>query len=329
MIDIHAIREKYREEMPLYDELVVYVKKILAEETRRKGVICKIEGRAKEMTSLLKKALGKKQTYNRIRDKAGVRIVATYYDSLPTLEEIVRQRFNVVRCENKKLGLSYNELGYLGIHLDVKLKESDLSGVSRWFRGRLCEIQLHTHGQNLWANISHELLYKGALPLPDDTQRSIYQLVALVELFDDQVKRARHYLMAQPGYEEAKMLSLLEKHFYRLSTRPFDGINRELSIRLITLLEQLYTAEERAGFGILMDQFVASNENILEEIFEDFAADERDNLLLSQPESLMIFERLEHAQHHLEKVWSAEFPLSLLSPLASMWGKPILDDSEL
>jgi ppGpp synthetase/RelA/SpoT-type nucleotidyltranferase len=321
--DLETLRVRYRADWPMYDRLAQRVGQLLREETRRRGIICSVEARAKEVDSLLKKALRKGYGYESIRDKAGARVVVMYYDALAIVEEIVRGRFDVHGYENKRLGMANYELGYLGIHFEVTLRADDLAQGDEDYVGQLCEIQLHTRAQNLWANVSHELLYKTSFLPPGEIQRNVYQLVTLVEIFDDYVRGAQHALLSQPRFKEAKMLSQLERWFYLFSARAFDP---ELSLQVVKALSELYTPEEIDGYGALLETFVTRHEVKLEGIYRRYAEDERAMLFLYQPESLLVFERLEHDPFRLKQRWAGVFPLDLLDDLARVWGKPVLDE---
>jgi len=70
----------------------------------------------------------------------------------------------------------------------------------------------------------------------------------------------------------------------------------------------------------LLDDFVEHNREKLEEIFRDYAEDERCNPLLFQPETLLVFERLDKDPFRLKEVWARALPLELLESLAAIWG---------
>ena len=51
-------------------------------------------------------------------------------------------------------------------------------------------------------------------------------------------------------------------------------------------------------------------------------ADDR-NPLISQPESLLVFERIEHDRFRLAERWAQALPTGMLTQMADMWGKPV------
>jgi ppGpp synthetase/RelA/SpoT-type nucleotidyltranferase len=320
MIDLEPIRERWIADRPVYTALAEHIRTLLKAELQRRGLLCSVDARPKEVASLLKKVLRKSYSapYEDIHDKAGIRVVVSFAADVATVEEVIRQRFRVERYENKTRGLDYRELGYLGVHFDVSLLEGDAAR-GEW-RGLISEIQVHTRAQNCWADVSHHLLYKPAQEAPLQVKRRIYRLMALVELFDESVQEARKVIEMLPGAPEARVLSELEQHFYQFAARPYD---RELSFDIIGALERLYDAGERDGFGELMRRFVESNHAKLVELFAAYRDDDRCNPLLFQPEALMVFERLERDPFRLREAWTASFPLLLLENLAMIWGRAV------
>ncbi|MBI4219915.1 MAG: hypothetical protein HY682_07230 [Chloroflexi bacterium] len=320
MIDLEPIRERWIAERPGYAALAEHIRTLLKPDLQRRGLLCSLDARPKEVASLLKKVLRKDYgaPYEDVHDKAGVRVIVTLADDVPAVVETIRERFEVKHFENKTLGLDYHELGYLGIHFEVALRDADVSR-GEW-RGLLCEIQIHTRAQNCWADVSHRLLYKPAQDAPVEIKRRIYRLMALIELFDETVQEARKAIRSQPGAPEAAMLADLEYHFFEFVGRPYD---RELSFAVVGAIGSTYAAAEQAGFADLMRAFVDRNREKLIELFDNYRDDERANPLLFQPESLMLFERLERDPFRLRDAWASVFPLPLLENLAAVWGHPV------
>ena len=187
-------------------------------EAYKSGIACTCDSRAKEVHSFVKKIVRKTITeqkysspYEQTPDKAGARIIVTYASDVPIIEAIVARLFDIQKHEKKQLG--HAELGYLGSHFEVTLPEAQIKPEQQDFQGKVCEIQIHTHAQNLWASVSHELLYKPAQEPPEQIQRLVYRLVALLEIFDSEVHGARQAVLSLAGFQEAGMLEHLEKHF--------------------------------------------------------------------------------------------------------------------
>lgn len=119
----------------------------MSKKTRQQKLICSIEARAKEIDSFVKKALLKSYTYNQIKDKAGVRLIVTYEEDLPAIEEIIKSAFDVIKHDSKLDNLNSNELGYIGIHFEVSLSHSSIEPIPEQYNDMICEIQLHTQAK--------------------------------------------------------------------------------------------------------------------------------------------------------------------------------------
>lgn len=322
-MDLESLREHYLHELPRYETLAKRVELVLRAVARDVGMVCRFDSRAKEVDSFLKKALVKfyADPYEEIRDKAGARVIAPFYAQVEELEWLIRERFFVEHHENKRSALSYDQLGYLGVHFEVRLRPEDLGEGEGELGELVCEIQLHTGAQSAWAEVSHDLLYKpaGGSGPSDEHQRSVYRLVAFVEVFDEEAGRARDAMMTREGFGEAWMLGALERPFARLSARGFD---RELSLRILGMLGGLYEPEELERFPGLVGDFVERTEGKLTDLFAQYREDNRRNPLLFQPETIAVFERLEANAFTLREAWNEILPEDLLDGLAAIWGVP-------
>ncbi len=317
--DLDELRQRFLDSRPQLERLRDEVRERLEAELLvrgHRGVA--LEARVKEVASFVKKALRKEYAdpWEEIRDKVGVRLTATYAESIPDLAAMVSDVLVVHHFENKRSELAPNRLDYLGSHFEASLRpgatSSDLESV-------VFEVQIHSAAEGLWASISHELLYKAADTPPSEISRSLYRLLALVELFDLEVSRARSAIMDQPGFPEAVVLRELERHFFALTAHPSDG---KLSRFVIAALRPLLSEEELANYPNVLDGFIAANREKLRSLYEDYLQDDR-NPLMSQPESLLVFERLENKFQQLPTVWSEQLPDDLLRSFSEIWGTPI------
>ena len=314
---LDRVRETWLGEIPTYQTLCGQVEAILRRAIRRRGIRCLISSRTKTIDSLLKKALKKKYAdpYNEIQDKSGVRVVCTYMDSIPAVEEVIQESFEVLRVENKALDLSYDRLGYSGIHFESKLRQEDLESCPELI-DKVCEIQLLTEGQHLWANQSHTFLYKPVIDPADPTKLAIFRLQVLLDLYDSQVAQARADVLALPGFQEAFMLEELEKHFYRFTAQEFD---RELSLYILGGLKPLFSETELAGFEELVAEFVTLRESDLIDIYKEYSGDAYRSPILFQPEAIAIFMCLERDRFSLTAAWQNVLPVEELQRLADVW----------
>jgi ppGpp synthetase/RelA/SpoT-type nucleotidyltranferase len=273
------------------------------------------------MDSLLKKALkkGYEDPYRDIQDKAGVRVVSKYLTHVPALEEIIREHFIECGYENKALGLNYDQLGYPGIHFEVKLRPEEKE-VSPELADKVCEIQLLTESQAHWADVSHDLVYKPSQDPPDPIKRRIYLQIALLEMFDEQVAQARAEALGLPGFQEAAMLEELEKQFYRFTAETYD---HELSLLILGALKPLFSEAELNRFEALVREFVNSREGDFDHLYRVQAENSNRSPLLFQPETMAIFMCLERNYSSLREAWETILPLDELLVLADVWAVDI------
>src|SRR5205807_6472472 len=108
------------------------------------------------------------------------------------------------------------------------------------FRGLRCEVQVHTRAGNLWSEANHDLVYKAAQDVPLELQRRVYRLLALVELFDNEMASTRQLIQDSPGYEDAVLIAELERRFYKLTATRFD---HEFALANVAFLRKAYSGE--------------------------------------------------------------------------------------
>lgn len=312
----HA-REMWAQEQEIYAALCKRVEAIVKSRIAENGIQALISSRPKDVTSLLKKVLRKSKSYEEITDKAGARIRVRFLGELADVAKLIEASFIVLGREDKTDELMYCEAGYQAIHFDVKLKDRDTDGR---LNDRTCEIQLRTHCQDLWAIMAHELSYKTEICVPQDVQRRIYLLNAVLEVADREFAELANSIRLRPGAQTVELLQKLERYFYQFADSTFD---RELSLDAIIVLDALYTAPERAQIGTMIEDFVRRNSEKLKVIYALYSQEVDRPLFLSQPEAFLILERLETDPHQLEATWVRRFPREELEALSIAWGKPL------
>ena len=325
--NLEALREAYLDRQQYYECLQEKIHQKLQKELQLEGIGCEIQTRIKSVDSFVKKSLRKKyeSPITEIKDQLGFRIIASYESELDKINEIICRDFKIHHSENKLDTLEYDRLGYLGIHLEASALGAE--GCHNLEHGELVfEIQLHTKAQNLWASISHQLSYKPSGNKPSaDIQRAIYRLIALIEIFDKEVTSVHKAVSTQPSFPEAYLLEPLERLFRILSSRDFD---REYSIHNLEILKELLSQEEINSYDKIIESFFKENEYALRRLFDNYSEDDKNqysDLILFQPESLLIFERLEKDKFKLLSVWRKTLPLELLKFLANIWSVNLPD----
>jgi hypothetical protein len=182
----------------------------------------------------------------------------------------------------------------------------------------ICELQIRTLSQDVWAEMDHDFSYKSDLPIPQDIKRSIYRLSALLEILDNGCARVRQSIDSLLEVSEYGILSLLEIYFIRFVGLEYDKV---LSMEVIRHLVCLYQ-----NASIVKDtirNFIERNSTTIQNIFEQYNIEDEHPILLYQPEIFMIFDRLEADEYKLKDVWLERYPIEELEGIARVWGKPL------
>jgi len=319
-VDLEAALEEWRRQRPLYRRLGERVESELKRAVRALGISGEITHRVKDETSLLKKLLGRSMRLDELTDRVGARVVVLYEASVERVGHVIREEFRVVKEDDKRERYEPFRVGYLGWHFDVSLREDRVQSGDEDLLGLLCEVQVNTKAQRAWADASHDLLYK--MPedaVPPGIARSVNRLMALVELFDQEIERARSVMLNLPDAEVIRVLDALETHYYRLSGKRADpGLSRKILAAVMTLVPE----EERTTLTAAIEEFVQGQRERLVDLFEQYSGDDR-ILLLSQPESVLLIYLLETRGFELVERWQSVLPVEILAGLAEAWGRPI------
>lgn len=314
------LAEAYQAERWKYERLCHLIAAEIEAKLRALHMEVVVEARAKEVLSFLKKALrkGYGDPMREIEDKAGIRVIVHYVADVSRVEEVVESVCEVHARESKLDALEYDQLGYLGVHLQVAPRVEILADGNRDMEGLRAEVQIHTKAQSAWAVVSHDLLYKSPIEVPSDLKRSITRLVALVEMFDAEVARFRDQLRDHPDFKEMQVIEPLDDLLVEFSSRPPDrGLS---SILAPTLVRHLGKTNEDVVKEVVQP-FVAKHRDKLTSIYARYADDYRATPLLFQPEAFLIFAALESDPYQLQAAWASEkLPSELLESMANVWG---------
>jgi ppGpp synthetase/RelA/SpoT-type nucleotidyltranferase len=319
------VAEAYAAERDKYQRLAKLIAAAVEVDLHAQHLEVVVQHRAKDVRSFVKKALreGYSDPLGQIGDKAGVRVIVHYKADVPAVEKIVEAHCEVYERESKLDALAFDKLGYLGVHLGVTARTKLLGAKNADLAGLKAEVQIHTKAQSAWAVVSHDLLYKSALDVPSDLKRTITRLVALVELFDDEVARFQEQLRQHPDFAEMQTLQPLDDLFIEFTDHRPD---KALSAMVVPPLVRLYGLDAAELVASVIRPFVEAHRAQLEAIYAQYAADERATPLLFQPEALLIFASLEEDAYRVREAWPSHvLPVDLLEAMANIWGIDLQD----
>jgi ppGpp synthetase/RelA/SpoT-type nucleotidyltranferase len=269
--------------------------------------------------SLVKKLLLKTEhTYDSLPDKVGARVVFKHLSDSARVQALISERFDHDPPDDKANQRGAKEVGYLSVHLDhARLKSGDSRIIdfppSKYF----AEVQVRTQAQHLWAEMSHDDVYKNdetAKSLPDDLKRRIYLMAGQVEVADREFDKISKEIGQDDAY---KLLKALEKNYYKLTTR---RANPELSLSVIRLLIQTFANQSTQEIINHIQQTFEENATILETVYQDPDRANDPSAFFFQPEALMIYDRLLNDRDETLRVWNKQFPASELELVANNLG---------
>lgn len=309
-------REQWLATRPTYLDLEKEVRSRLLDIVRTLGTPADVDSRVKDMASFLKKCLlkGYADPIAQMPDKLGCRLTFLFSQHVLPVEDAVGKVFRVLKREDH--GHDGEDLfGYSAIHLDLAFPDGNAA-----LSGLRFELQLHTAGQNVWAKVTHKLAYKGIVQPDRMLLRRLNRLSALLELFDNEVQDVRDILSKDPNYKNAAMLSVLEKHYYRLTGRDFSLALSKATLKVLSpLLADIAVDELEPTF----DAYILKHHEQLQRLYEDYSDDGRCSPLIFQPEIFAIFFLLERDRFRLQEEWARELPPEWLEEVGTIWGTPL------
>ncbi len=183
-----SILEEYNLQKKDFQDLCDIVREkiysvLKAEELR----VLSITSRVKTFTSLkdkLERHHGKYKGLEDLTDILGIRIITFFSDEVDRVGNIIAGLFDV-DLENsidKRSIIKEKEFGYLSLHYICSVKKED--GFPEKFTSKKFEIQIRTGLQHIWAEIEHDIGYKGLKSTAKTTCRRFAQLAGLLEIAD-------------------------------------------------------------------------------------------------------------------------------------------------
>jgi len=314
-MDLQEVRHRWMEERPVYERFVDFLVQDIRQRLRKAGLYAEVNGRAKELDSLVKKLLVNKHLkYETLRDKAGVRAVVRYRSEINLVRQAIEDTYRVTHVEDKTASLEVNEFGYQGLHMQIRVTATSESAAD-WTEFE-AELQVKTKAQSLWSEQNHELSYKTNIMLPSEVERRLFGLAALLEISDREFEAVNDQISLLPDAGPLRILAGIEKQFFKINPILY---SKELSVAVIKSLRPLYPPND-VLLAPHFETFYGQESKKLEVIFSECVGR---SVFLSQPEVLMIFDLLDGDREGLRERWCLEFPAGELEELARIWGKPL------
>ena len=320
MEDMQDILKHWSNEESKYHKLKDYIENDLEKIFKKNGIFVRITSRVKDPISLTKKIYKNNlsfEDYKLLSDKAGIRVMCRFRDDIPKINNILKNRYSIVKEENKSSLLKFDQQGYKSHHFDVKIKKRD-NGFKDLYE-LICEIQVRTFCEDVWAELYHDIGYKGYTSLSEESKRQIFCLGGLLEVADDVFTGINFNIQASDKLNVNILQQIIEPTgiiFFE------DKPDREFTIMVLEQILPLLNATP-AEFEIKFKAFVDKNldkiKNILEKSIDKTVP------FATQPELIIIFMLIEEDPFSLKEAWEKIFPVKDLQKIAIWWGKPIDD----
>ncbi|MFD1663107.1 hypothetical protein ACFSL4_34300 [Streptomyces caeni] len=321
---IDEVFSRYQRERPRIEIAAKLTAAHLRRRAARSRINCEISCRAKDVGSFVTKVQHKNYTdpWAQVTDKAGVRVVVQHEGLLNPMLDLVQESLTVVgEPEDDRLVVGAEDrLQYPRLHVQVIASGDQASDDGKPYE---CEIQIRTEAMDLWARMSHKLMYKAeASAVPSNVRRSLYRLIALIELYDLEVRRGVEAMVHYPDVAQSNRLLDEAEHLFRTFTE--HRSRRDLSEEVVDVLVK--AIPDPVAYPERLEKFIDERREDLERAYKDYGP-ESDHflrhgryILASQPESLIIFERLTSSKLLLHGRWVDELPMSMLDDMADAWG---------
>lgn len=304
--ELETAREVWLKEKKDYRVFILKLKNELDVVFGKAKIPIKLSCRVKDDDSLLKKMMLKGKAYSEITDKAGARAVVHFASDMKYADNLIIEHLGkrIIKRENKIDTCDENTFGYLSIHYDIINSISDDEPM-------VCELQLRTVCQNAWSELSHILTYKPGVQMPKEIKREVNSLSALMEIADNQFQKIHNMISLLPASNPIRILNALSGFFYSNVAAWYDT---EMSYYFLDEVDKLYNAKD--DIIAILEQFI----NDKGECISELAQYPNRILFFSQPEIVVILERLDNRKLLLEDYWKDRYPLSQLEEIANVWG---------
>lgn len=322
-----AARRRYIDEYPTFEHAAEVLKEQLQKVLQGEGIpYAHIKVRPKEISSFVKK-LRKygDDCWEKTTDKVGAQLVVHTLDAVQRLYLVLKAGVEgleyVDETDKSAANRDPKVFGYSGLHLQMRFLDVTASGGEPIE----CEIQLRTQTQDAWAYLEHGLVYKPVIDPSPKVARKIERLSVLVEIFDEEVESMISEIRRDPRYDSALLLHEAERWFLTFVTEPGE---QELSLEVIDQVKSTISGSEPTDYAEILEAFVAQHRTQIEDALREYGAGspyegEFNYVLFTQPESLIIWERIQNARLALTREVRGSEIEPAVAALADIWGQSL------
>lgn len=150
-----------------------------------------ITSRAKTPESVRAKLRRKRypRPAEQLTDAIGIRVITYYSTDVDRVLDTLKAEFQINANESldRRLSLAPREFGYRSVHLIARIRGARARSpeytplVGRWF-----EIQVRSILEHAWAEIEHEIIYKGGIKYPNHIVRRFAAVAGALEILGNE-----------------------------------------------------------------------------------------------------------------------------------------------
>ncbi|MBG0741296.1 hypothetical protein IV500_18175 [Paeniglutamicibacter antarcticus] len=291
-MSVNVLSERHEAEKPHLEAALKAWKKNLENLARPIDRNVLVDGRVKELQSLLVKAYkdgpASPRSWDAFGDLVALKVV---FPTLAGAETFTTKLKDLARCKGIACSLDSRrsapeKLEYSSDQFDLCDPEiCDAAG-----NGLKVEVQVRTVASDAWYMVDHRLRYKNATKLPENLRRRVLRLIVLTELFDAEVDSLIKDVNAYESDTPAGLFNRMKELFtdftksYTPSARPeglfetlLSAYNEKDQLALVDKLRDLL-AEDGAHLRQVMSEHKNGAENYVEKY----------DWLYMQPEVLLV-----------------------------------------
>ncbi len=183
--------EEFKRERPVFKEYATLLDSVLNKAVEKLSVLAIVQVRPKGIISFSNKIISKDKYQNPLTDMTdlcGARVIVHFQSQVEKVCNFIKENFEIDEANSldTKSRLQVNEFGYRSVHYIVTPKKNEISGVAidEKFKKLKAEIQVRTLAEHVWADISHDRIYKTDLIIPEEWKREAARLSAILENTD-------------------------------------------------------------------------------------------------------------------------------------------------
>lgn len=221
-----AFITEYEKQRPDFVAYAQFMDTVLSKAADKLSLLAIVQSRPKGIVSFSNKIILKDKYRNPLTDMTdlcGARVIVHFQSQVEKLCDFIKENFEIDEANSLDLKsrLKVNEFGYRSVHYIVTPKNADILGipVDPRFQSMKAEIQVRTLAEHIWADISHDRIYKTNLNIPDAWRREAAMLAAMLENADKMFEQISQEIdSASALYELQHIKSKAETDIITLSS---------------------------------------------------------------------------------------------------------------